>query len=402
MENIILSQRVNNMAESATLKMTQLSRELKAQGIDVISLSIGEPDFNTPVSAKQAGIDAINNNDTHYPPVPGTPALRKAIAEKLKRDNGLDYTDADIIVSNGAKQAITNVFMAIVDKGDEVIIPAPFWVSYPEMVKLADGTPVFINTTAEQNFKITAEQLEAAITPKTKAFIFSTPCNPSGSVYTKAELASLAEVFKKHPQIIILSDEIYEFIQYEQKHESMGQFTELKDRLVIINGVAKGYAMTGWRIGYIAAPKAIVSACNKIQGQYTSGICTIAQAASLEAMKMSPENSEEIQTMLKAFRNRRDMFFELLSEIPGIKLSKPAGAFYMFPEIKSFFGKTDGETTINNSDDLCLYLLDKAHVACVGGAAFGNDECIRLSYATSEDKLRDAAARIKEALSKLK
>ena len=351
MGNIILSQRVNNMAESATLKMTQLSRELKAQGIDVISLSIGEPDFNTPVAAKQA---------------------------------------------------ITNVFMAIVDKGDEVIIPAPFWVSYPEMVKLADGTPVFINTTAEQNFKITAEQLEAAITPKTKAFIFSTPCNPSGSVYTKAELAALAEVFKKYPNIIILSDEIYEFIQYEQKHESMGQFTELKDRLVIINGVAKGYAMTGWRIGYIAAPKAIVSACNKIQGQYTSGICTIAQAASLEAMKMSPENSEEIQTMLKAFRNRRDMFFELLSEIPGIKLSKPAGAFYMFPEIKSFFGKTDGETTINNSDDLCLYLLDKAHVACVGGAAFGNDECIRLSYATSEDKLRDAAARIKEALSKLK
>ena len=379
MGNIILSQRVNNMAESATLKMTQLSRELKAQGID-----------------------AIDNNDTHYPPVPGTPALRKAIAEKLKRDNGLDYTDADIIVSNGAKQAITNVFMAIVDKGDEVIIPAPFWVSYPEMVKLADGTPVFINTTAEQNFKITAEQLEAAITPKTKAFIFSTPCNPSGSVYTKAELASLAEVFKKYPNIIILSDEIYEFIQYEQKHESMGQFTELKDRLVIINGVAKGYAMTGWRIGYIAAPKAIVSACNKIQGQYTSGICTIAQAASLEAMKMSPENSEEIQIMLKAFRNRRDMFFELLSEIPGIKLSKPAGAFYMFPEIKSFFGKTDGETTINNSDDLCLYLLDKAHVACVGGAAFGNDECIRLSYATSEDKLREAAARIKEALSKLK
>ena len=292
--------------------------------------------------------------------------------------------------------------MAIVDKGDEVIIPAPFWVSYPEMVKLADGTPVFINTTAEQNFKITAEQLEAAITPKTKAFIFSTPCNPSGSVYTKAELASLAEVFKKHPQIIILSDEIYEFIQYEQKHESMGQFTELKDRLVIINGVAKGYAMTGWRIGYIAAPKAIVSACNKIQGQYTSGICTIAQAASLEAVKMSPENSEEIQDMLKAFRNRRDMFFELLSEIPGIKLSKPAGAFYMFPEIKSYFGKTDGETTINNSDDLCLYLLNKAHVACVAGTAFGNGECIRLSYATSEDKLREAAARIKKALSELK
>jgi len=390
------------MAESATLKMTQKSRELKAQGIDIISLSIGEPDFNTPESAKQAGIDAINNNDTHYPPVPGTPALRKAIAEKLRRDNGLDYKDTDIIVSNGAKQAITNTFLAIIDKGDEVIIPAPFWVSYPEMVKLADGTPVFIKTTAEQHFKITAEQLENAITPKTKAFIFSTPCNPSGSVYTRDELASLVEVFKKHPRVIIISDEIYEFIQYEHKHESMGQFTELKDRLVIVNGVAKGYAMTGWRIGYIAAPKDIVSACNKIQGQYTSGICTIAQAASLAAMMLSPENSDEVNTMCKAFKNRRDMFYALLMEIPDIKLSLPAGAFYMFPEVKSYYGKTDGTTVINNSDDLCMYLLYNAHVACVAGGAFGNDDCIRLSYATSEDKLREAARRIKEALAKLK
>lgn len=397
-----LSQRVTNMAESATLKMTQKSRELKAQGIDIISLSIGEPDFNTPESAKQAGIAAINNNDTHYPPVPGTPALRKAIAEKLRRDNGLDYKDTDIIVSNGAKQAITNTFLAIIDKGDEVIIPAPFWVSYPEMVKLADGTPVFINTTAEQHFKITAEQLEKAITPKTKAFIFSTPCNPSGSVYTKEELTSLVEVFKKHPEIIIISDEIYEFIQYEHKHESMGQFTELKDRLVIVNGVAKGYAMTGWRIGYIAAPKDIVSACNKIQGQYTSGICTIAQAASLAAMELSPENSEEVKNMCKAFRNRRDMFYNLLMEIPGLKLSLPAGAFYMFPEVKSYYGKTDGTTVINNSDDLCMYLLYNAHVACVAGGAFGNDDCIRLSYATSEDKLREAARRLKEAFAKLK
>jgi len=402
MGETVLSQRVINMAESATLKMTQKSRELKAQGIDIISLSIGEPDFNTPESAKQAGIDAINNNDTHYPPVPGTPALRKAIAEKLRRDNGLDYKDTDIIVSNGAKQAITNTFLAIIDKGDEVIIPAPFWVSYPEMVKLADGTPVFIKTTAEQHFKITAEQLENAITPKTKAFIFSTPCNPSGSVYTRDELASLVEVFKKHPRVIIISDEIYEFIQYEHKHESMGQFTELKDRLVIVNGVAKGYAMTGWRIGYIAAPKDIVSACNKIQGQYTSGICTIAQAASLAAMMLSPENSDEVNTMCKAFKNRRDMFYALLMEIPDIKLSLPAGAFYMFPEVKSYYGKTDGTTVINNSDDLCMYLLYNAHVACVAGGAFGNDDCIRLSYATSEDKLREAARRIKEALAKLK
>ena len=402
MGETVLSQRVINMAESATLKMTQKSRELKAQGIDIISLSIGEPDFNTPTSAKQAGIDAINNNDTHYPPVPGTPALRKAIAEKLRRDNGLDYKDTDIIVSNGAKQAITNTFLAILDKGDEVIIPAPFWVSYPEMVKLAEGTPVFIYTTAEQHFKITAEQLEKAITPKTKAFIFSTPCNPSGSVYTKDELASLVEVFKKYPNIVIISDEIYEFIQYEHKHESMGQFTELKDRLVIVNGVAKGYAMTGWRIGYIAAPKEIVAACNKIQGQYTSGICTISQAASVAAMELSPENSEEVKNMCKAFRNRRDMFYKLLMEIPGIKLSLPAGAFYMFPEVKSYYGKSDGTTTINNSDDLCMYLLYNAHVACVAGGAFGNDDCIRLSYATSEDKLREAAKRLKEAFAKLK
>ncbi|MDO5341923.1 MAG: pyridoxal phosphate-dependent aminotransferase [Bacteroidia bacterium] len=402
METILLSQRVVNMAESATLKMTEKSRELKAQGIDIISLSIGEPDFNTPENAKQGGIAAINNNDTHYPPVPGTAALRKAIAEKLRRDNGLDYADTNIIVSNGAKQAITNTFLAILDKGDEVIIPAPFWVSYPEMVKLADGTPVFIKTTAEQHFKINAKQLEEAITPNTKAFIFSTPCNPSGSVYTKEELAALVEVFKKHPRVIIISDEIYEFIQYEHKHESMGQFTELKDRLVIVNGVAKGYAMTGWRIGYIAAPKAIVSACNKIQGQYTSGICTIAQAAALEAMKLSPENSEEVNNMIKAFRHRRDMFYELLTAIPGIKLNMPAGAFYMFPEVTYYYGKSDGENVIKNSDDLCMYLLYNAHVACVAGGPFGNDDCIRLSYATSEDKLIEAARRIKEALEKLK
>ncbi|MBQ0130060.1 MAG: pyridoxal phosphate-dependent aminotransferase [bacterium] len=401
MGEIILSDRVLNMAESATLAMTNKSRELKAQGIDVISLSIGEPDFNTPESAKQAGIDAINNNDTHYPPVPGTPALRKAVAEKLKRDNGLDYKDTEIIISNGAKQAITNTFLAILNNGDEVIIPAPFWVSYPEMVKLGGGVPVIIKTDIEHDFKITAEQLEAAITPKTKAFIINTPCNPSGSVFTKAELAAIAGVLAKHPNIIVISDEIYEYIQYNQKHESMGQFTELKDRMVIVNGVAKGYAMTGWRIGYIAAPQAIVKATNKIQGQYTSGICTIAQAAALKAMELTPENSPEIQAMLKAFRKRRDMLHDMLNEIPGVKCNMPAGAFYVFPEVKSYYGKTDGETTIKGSDDLCMFLLYNAHVACVAGNAFGNDDCIRLSYATSEDKLIEAVKRIKAALAKL-
>ncbi|MCQ2321050.1 MAG: pyridoxal phosphate-dependent aminotransferase [Bacteroidales bacterium] len=401
MGEIILSDRVLNMAESATLAMTNKSRELKAQGIDVISLSIGEPDFNTPESAKQAGIDAINNNDTHYPPVPGTPALRKAVAEKLKRDNGLDYKDTEIIISNGAKQAITNTFLAILNNGDEVIIPAPFWVSYPEMVKLGGGVPVIIKTDIEHDFKITAEQLEAAITPKTKAFIINTPCNPSGSVFTKAELTAIAGVLAKHPNIIVISDEIYEYIQYNQKHESMGQFTELKDRMVIVNGVAKGYAMTGWRIGYIAAPQAIVKATNKIQGQYTSGICTIAQAAALKAMELTPENSPEIQAMLKAFRKRRDMLHDMLNEIPGVKCNMPAGAFYVFPEVKSYYGKTDGETTIKGSDDLCMFLLYNAHVACVAGNAFGNDDCIRLSYATSEDKLIEAVKRIKAALAKL-
>ena len=401
MSEIILSNRVLNMAESATLAMTNKSRELKAQGIDVISLSIGEPDFNTPESAKQAGIDAINNNDTHYPPVPGTPALRKAIANKLKRDNGLDYKDTDILVSNGAKQAINNVLLAILNDGDEVIIPAPFWVSYPEMVKLSGGVPVIVNSDIEHDFKITAEQLEKAITPKTKALLINTPCNPSGSVFTKAELTAIAEVLKRYPNIIVISDEIYEFIQYEHKHESMGQFEFLKDRLVIVNGVAKGYAMTGWRIGYIAAPQAIVKATNKIQGQITSGICTIAQAAACKAMELCPENSQEIQDMLKAFRNRRDMLVKLMNEIPGVKCNTPAGAFYVFPEVKSYYGKTDGQTVINGSDDLCLWLLYNAHVACVAGKAFGNDDCIRLYYATSEDKLREAAKRIKEALQKL-
>ena len=401
MSEIILSKRVLNMTESATLAMTNKSRELKAQGIDVISLSIGEPDFNTPVSAKQAAIDAINNNDTHYPPVPGTPALRKAIAAKLKRDNGLDYKESDILVSNGAKQAINNVLQAILNDGDEVIIPAPFWVSYPEMVKLSGGVPVIVKSDMAHDFKITAEDLEKAITPKTKALLFNTPCNPSGSVFTKAELSAIAEVLRKYPNIIVISDEIYEFIQYEHKHESMGQFDFLKDRLVIVNGVAKGYAMTGWRIGYIAAPQAIVKAANKIQGQITSGICTIAQAAAVKALELCPENSEEIRNMMKAFRERRDTVVKMMNEIPGVKCNTPAGAFYVFPDMKYYFGKTDGETVIKGSDDLCMWLLYNAHVACVAGESFGNGDCIRISYATSLDKLVEAIRRITEALKKL-
>ena len=401
MSEIILSNRVLNMTESATLAMTNKSRELKAQGIDVISLSIGEPDFNTPASAKQAAIDAINNNDTHYPPVPGTPALRKAIAAKLKRDNGLDYKETEILVSNGAKQAINNTLQAILNDGDEVIIPAPFWVSYPEMVKLSGGVPVIVKSDMAHDFKITAEDFEKAITPKTKALLFNTPCNPSGSVFTKAELTAIAEVLKKYPNIIVISDEIYEFIQYEHKHESMGQFDFLKDRLVIVNGVAKGYAMTGWRIGYIAAPEAIVKAANKIQGQITSGICTIAQAAAVKALELCPENSEEIRNMMKAFRERRDTVVKMMNEIPGVKCNTPAGAFYVFPDMKYYFGKTDGETVIKDSDDLCMWLLYNAHVACVAGKSFGNADCIRISYATSLDKLVEAIRRIKEALTKL-
>ncbi len=389
------------MAESATLAMTNKSRELKAQGIDVISLSIGEPDFNTPVSAKQAAIDAINNNDTHYPPVPGTPALRKAIAAKLKRDNNLDYKETEILVSNGAKQAINNTLQAILNDGDEVIIPAPFWVSYPEMVKLSGGVPVIVKSDMAHDFKITAEDFEKAITPKTKALLINTPCNPSGSVFTKAELTAIAEVLRKYPNIIVISDEIYEFIQYEHKHESMGQFDFLKDRLVIVNGVAKGYAMTGWRIGYIAAPQAIVKAANKIQGQITSGICTIAQAAAVKALELCPENSEEIREMMKAFRERRDTVVKMMNEIPGVKCNTPSGAFYVFPDMKYYFGKTDGETVIKGSDDLCMWLLYNAHVACVAGESFGNGDCIRISYATSMDKLVEAVRRITEALTKL-
>lgn len=397
----LLSKRVLTMAESATLEMTRRSRELKDKGVDVISLSIGEPDFNTPEIAKKAAITAINNNDSHYPPVPGVMALRKAISEKLKHDNNLDYAPAQIIVSNGAKQSISNVFLAILNDDDEVVIPAPYWVSYPEMVKMAGGKPVFVYSDVQHDFKITGEQLEKVITPKTKALIFSSPCNPSGSVYSKSELESIAKVLKNHPNIIVIADEIYEYIQFGGKHESIGQFDYLKDQLVVVNGVSKGYAMTGWRIGYIAAPLYIANACSKIQGQMTSGCSTISQAAALEAMKLNPDNSQEIKTMTATFKSRRDMLYALLKEIPGMIPNYPQGAFYIFPDISYYFGKTDGETVIKGSMDLCLYLLDKAQVALVSGDAFGCDNCIRFSYSTSDDALREAVRRIKAALERL-
>jgi len=390
------------MSESATLKMTRLSRELKAKGIDIITLSIGEPDFDTPQNVKDAAKKAIDDNISHYTPVPGFPALRQAIADKLKRDNGLDYSADQIVVSNGAKQSIANVFMSILNKGDEVIIPSPYWVSYPEMVKMADGEPVIIDAGIESDFKIKPEQIEAAITTKTKAIIFSSPSNPTGSLYTKEDLQALAKVLKAHPDVLLISDEIYELIIFSGKHESIASFGKIKDQVVIVNGVSKGFAMTGWRIGYIAAPQFIAAACNKFQGQYTSGASSISQMAALEAMNTAPEDSPEIKQMIAAFKERRNLLIRLVKEIPGFKTNTPEGAFYLFPDVSDYFGKTDGETTINNGNDLCLYLLDKAHVALVPGEAFGANDCIRISYATSIDNIREAVKRIAAACSNLK
>lgn len=397
-----LSHRVQSMSESATLEMTRKSRELKEKGIDVITLSIGEPDFDTPEAVKRAAMQAIQQNDTHYPPVPGTMPLRKAIAKKLWRDNQLQYDATQIIVSNGAKQSINNVFMSILNEGDEVIIPAPYWVSYPEMVKMAGGTPVYIQTTVKEDFKISPQQLLDAITQHTKAFIFSSPCNPSGSVYSKDELKALADVFEKHPHVLIISDEIYELIRFDGEHQSIAQFESIKENVVVVNGMSKGFAMTGWRVGYVAAPKAIADACNTIQGQYTSGSCTISQAAALEAINTIPEKSAEMSEMVLQFKKRRDLLFKLLSEIEGVIPNLPLGAFYLFPDISHYFGKSDGEKTIQNSNDLCMYLLDKAHVALVSGDAFGCDSCIRFSYATTEPLLTEAVKRIQTALQLLK
>ena len=406
-----LSSRLNRLAASATLAMSQKSSEMKAQGIDVINMSVGEPDFNTPDHIKTAAKQAIDNNYSKYSPVAGYPDLRKAIVAKLKNENGLDYTAAEISVSNGAKQCVCNAVLALVDDGDEVIIPAPYWVSYPQMVKLAGGTPVIVPAGFEQDFKMTAKQLEEAITPKTRMLILCSPSNPTGSVYTAApgkwvgvpiktaeELAALAEVILKHDDLFVLADEIYEHINYTGKHASIASIPGMKERSIIINGVSKAYAMTGWRIGFAAAPEWIVKGLNKLQGQYTSGPCSVSQKAAEEAYVASQQCVEDMRI---AFERRRNLIVELAKDIPGLEVNVPQGAFYLFPKCSSFFGKTDGKRVINTSSDLAMYLLEEGHVATVGGDAFGDPECFRMSYATSDDTIREAMKRIKTCLSKL-
>jgi len=393
-----VSERIASLSPSETLAMSQKSSELAAQGIDVINLSVGEPDFFTPAHIKDAAKKAIDDNFSFYSPVPGYMDLRKAIVAKLKKENGLDFTTDRIIVSNGAKQSVCNVILSIIDPGDEVIVPSPYWVSYVEMVKLAEGINVIVDAGIEQDFKITPDQLEAAITPKTKALILCSPSNPTGSVYSKEELKGLADVIAKYPNIIVLSDEIYEHINYVGRHESIAQFADITDRVVIINGVSKAFAMTGWRIGYIAAPLWIAKATNKLQGQYTSGASSIAQKASVAAYNGDQRCVEEMRL---AFLRRRDLGVRLLQEIPDIQVNVPQGAFYLFPKVDTFFGKSWENYTINNVTDLAMYLLEVGHVATVGGAAFGAPDCLRLSYATSDEKLTEAIGRIKAALAKL-
>ena len=394
-----LSDRLNSLSPSATLAMSQKSSELKAQGIDIINLSVGEPDFNTPDHIKEAAKLAIDENYSRYSPVMGYPALRDAIVAKLKNENGLNYTAAQISCSNGAKQCVCNAVLALVNKGDEVIVPAPYWVSYTEMVKLAEGTPVIVRAGIEQDFKITPAQLEAAITPKTKALILCSPSNATGSVYGKEELKGLAEVLAKHPQVYVIADEIYEHINYIGHHESIAQFADIKDRVVIINGVSKAYAMTGWRIGFAAAPEWIIKGMNKLQGQYTSGPCSVSQKAAEAAYSGSQVCVEE---MRQAFERRRNLIVKLCKEIPGLEVNVPQGAFYLFPKCSSFFGKSAGDRHINNADDLAMYLLEVGHVACVSGAAFGDPDCFRMSYATSDENIVEAIRRIKEVLAVLK
>ena len=393
-----LSDRLQRLAPSATLAMSQKSSEMKAQGIDVINMSVGEPDFNTPDHIKEAAKKAIDENYSRYSPVPGYADLRKAIADKLKRENQLDYSPNEILVSNGAKQSVCNTVMALVNSGNEVIIPTPYWVSYPQMALLAGGVPVFVEATFEQNFKMTPEQLEKAITPKTRLLILCSPSNPTGSVYSKEELQALAEVILKHDDLFVLADEIYEHINYVGKHESIAQFPGMKERTILVNGVSKAYAMTGWRIGYIAAPEWIVKGCNKLQGQYTSGPCSVSQVAARYAYETSQDCVEE---MRQAFMRRRDLIVRLAQEIPGLEVNKPEGAFYLFPKCSSFYGKTDGTTTIRNSTDLAMFLLEKGHVATVGGDAFGDPDCFRMSYATSDENIIEAMRRIKETLAGL-
>ena len=392
---IRLSERLLTMEESATIAMSRKSRELKAQGKDIISLSLGEPDFFTPQFIKDAALEAMNNNFTMYTPVPGYEDLRESIALKFKRDNNLVYTKDQIVVSTGAKQSIANVVLSIINPGDEVIIPAPYWVSYLEIVKVAEGIPVIVHAGIENDFKITGAQLEAAITPRTKLMLFSTPCNPTGSVYSKDELKDLANVLQKYPSLIALSDEIYEHINFEGKHESLAQFPEIYDQVVTVNGVSKAWAMTGWRLGYIAAHKDIAAACDKVQGQFTSATCSITQKAAIAAMNADPKVLDE---MIGAFKSRRKLVLDALAEIPGLISNKPGGAFYVFPNVSSFFGKSYNGRKISNSDELCMYLLEEGLVALVGGDAFGDPNCMRISYAASEKTLTEAMKRIKNAL----
>ena len=393
-----LSNRLNRLAPSATLAMSQKSSEMKAQGIDVINLSVGEPDFNTPDAIKEAAKKAIDENYSRYSPVPGYPELRTAIVAKLKKENGLDYTMNEILVSNGAKQSVCNTVMALVNEGEEVIIPAPYWVSYPQMAKLAGATPVFVNAGFEQNFKMTPEQLEEAITPKTRLLILCSPSNPTGSVYSKEELKGLADVILRHDNLYVLADEIYEHINYVGHHESIAQFPGMKERSIIVNGVSKAYAMTGWRLGWVAAPQWIVKGLNKLQGQYTSGTSSVSQMAALAAYKGDQNCVVEFR---KAFERRRNLIVDLVKAIPGLECNTPQGAFYVFPKCASFYGKTDGQTVINSSSDFAMYLLEKAHVATVGGDAFGDPDCFRMSYATSDDNIKEALRRISEALAQL-
>ena len=381
------------------MAMSQRSSELKAQGVDVINMSVGEPDFNTPEHIKEAAIQAVRDNYSRYSPVPGYPELKKAIVEKLKRENGLDYAPSQILCSNGAKQSVCNTIMALVNAGDEVIIPAPYWVSYPQMVLLAEGTPVFVEATIEQDFKITPQQLEQAITPRTRAVILCSPSNPTGSVYSKAELEALKDVLLRHERVMVIADEIYEHINYVGRHASMAEFGDIKDRVVLINGVSKAYAMTGWRIGFIAAPEWVVKGCNKLQGQYTSGPCSVSQKAA-EAAFAGPQQC--VEDMRQAFERRKNLIVKLAREIPGLEVNNPQGAFYLFPKCSSFFGKRDGDRVINSSTDLAMYLLEVGHVATVGGDAFGSPECFRMSYATSDENIVEAMRRIKETLGKLK
>ena len=395
---IQLSERLLAMEESATIAMAKKSRELKSQGKDVISLSLGEPDFHTPEFIKDAAIEALAQNYTTYTPVPGYDDLRESIAHKFLRDNNLTYTKDQIVVSTGAKQSIANLVLSLINPGDEVIIPAPYWVSYLEIVKVVEGIPVVIAAGIDKDFKITGAELEAAITPKTKLLMFSTPCNPTGSVYSKEELQDLARVLAKYPQIVAMSDEIYEHINFVGKHESLAQFPEIYDQVVTVNGVSKAWAMTGWRLGYLGAPKALAAACDKVQGQFTSATCSITQRATIAAMNADPTVLKE---MIAAFESRRNLVLSGLRQIAGLKVNNPEGAFYVFPDCSSYFGKKYNGQTISNSDDLCMYLLEVALVACVGGAAFGDPNCFRISYAASEETLQKAVDRIANALGQL-